>query len=54
MAQLVKAPARRAGDPCSNPGPEENFSLKLTKQDLRAGYSESQIFNKNHSVNFKN
>ena len=23
------APARRAGDPGSNPGPGENFSLKL-------------------------
>ena len=27
--QLVRAPARRAGDPGSNPGPGENFSLKL-------------------------
>ena len=29
MAQLVRAPARRAGDPGSNPGPGENFSLKV-------------------------
>ena len=29
MAQLVRVPARRAGDPGSNPGPGENFSLKL-------------------------
>ena len=29
--QLVRAPARKAGDPGSNPGPGENFSLKLTK-----------------------
>ena len=26
---MVIAPARRAGDPGSNPGPGENFSLKL-------------------------
>ena len=29
MIQLVRAPARRAGDPDSNPGPGENFSLKV-------------------------
>ena len=29
MAKLVRAPAHRAGDPGSNPGPGENFSLKL-------------------------
>ena len=29
MAQLVRAPAHRAGDPSLNPGPGENFSLKL-------------------------
>ena len=28
-AFVVIAPARRAGDPGSNPGPGENFSLKL-------------------------
>ena len=28
---VVIAPARRAGDPGSNPGPGENFSLKLLK-----------------------
>ena len=26
---MVIAPVRRAGDPGSNPGPGENFSLKL-------------------------
>ena len=41
MAQLVRAPARRAGDPGSNPGPDENFSLKLLICDLPDGYSES-------------
>ena len=29
MAELVRAPARRAGDSGSNPGPGENFSPKL-------------------------
>ena len=29
MAQLVRAPARGAGDPGSNPGPDINYSLKL-------------------------
>ena len=33
MAQLVGVPARRAGDPGSNPGPGENFSLKLLIDD---------------------
>ena len=41
MAQLVRAPARRAGDPGSNPGPGDNFSLKLLIYDLSDGYSES-------------
>ena len=26
---MIIAPARRTGDPDSNPGPGENFSLKL-------------------------
>ena len=30
MALLVRAAARRAGDSSSNPGPGENFSLKIT------------------------
>ena len=38
---VVIAPARRAGDPGSNPGPGENFSLKLLICDLPDGYSES-------------
>ena len=37
----VIAPARRAGDPGSIPGPGENFSLKLSICDLSDGYSES-------------
>ena len=32
---------RRGGDPGSNPGPGENFSVNLTTQDLPDGYSES-------------
>ena len=40
MAQLVRAPACKARDPASNPGPGENFSLKLTPEDLSEGYSE--------------
>ena len=39
MAQLV-----RAGDPGSNPGPDENFSFKLLIYNLPDGYSESLIF----------
>ena len=27
---MVRVPAHKAGDPSSNPGPGENFSLKLT------------------------
>ena len=37
------APACIAGDPGSNPGLGENFSLKITKYDLPDGYSENQI-----------
>ena len=33
-----------AGDPGSNPGPDENISLKLLIYDLQDGYSESYIF----------
>ena len=40
-AQLVRAPARKADDPALNPGPGENFSLKLTRKDLPDGCSES-------------
>ena len=29
VAQWVRTPARKAGDPGSNPGPGENFSLKF-------------------------
>ena len=38
---MVIAPARRAGDPGSNPGSEENFSLKLLIYNLSDGHSES-------------
>ena len=38
---VVIAPARRAGDPGSNPGPGENFSRKVSMYDLPDGYSES-------------
>ena len=38
---LVIAPVRRAGDSGSNPGPGDNFSLKLIIYDLPDGYSES-------------
>ena len=41
---VISAPARRTGDPGSNPGSGENFSLKLTSLDLLDGYSENQIF----------
>ena len=41
MAQLVREPALKAGDPGSNPGPGGNFFLKLATQDLSDGYSES-------------
>ena len=44
MAQLVRAPERRAGDPGSNPGPGENFYLKLLIYYLLDGYFERQIF----------
>ena len=37
----VIAPARRAGDSGSNPGPGENFSHKLIIYDLSDGYYES-------------
>ena len=33
----------------SNPGPDKNFSLKLTTQDLSDAYSENQIFIKFYS-----
>ena len=41
VAQLVRAPARKAGYPAWNPGPGENFSLKLTRQYLPEGSSEN-------------
>ena len=43
MAQLVRVPACRAGDPGSNPGPGENFSLNLLIYDLSEGYSKAKI-----------
>ena len=44
VAQLVRAPAREARDPGSNPGPGENFLVKLTTQNLPDVHSENQIF----------
>ena len=41
MAQLVRAPAPRTGDPDLNPDPGENFSPNLLIYDLPDGYSES-------------
>ena len=38
---MVIVPAHIAGDPGSNPGPGENFSLKILIYDLPDGYSES-------------
>ena len=38
---VVIASVRIAGDPGSNPGPGENFSLKLLIYELSDGYSES-------------
>ena len=40
---VVIAPALRAGDPGSIPGPGENFSLKLLIYDLSEGYSKAKI-----------
>ena len=44
MAQLIRVPAYRAGDPGLNPGAGDSFSLKLTTEDLPDGYSENKIF----------
>ena len=44
---MVIAPARRAGDPGSIPGPGGNFSLKLLIYDLSEGYSIAKISSKN-------
>ena len=41
MAQLVRAPAHRAGDQGWNPDSGKNFSLKLLIHDLPDGYPES-------------
>ena len=43
---VIIAPARRAGDPGSNPGPVENVSLKLLIYDLAEGYSKAKISSK--------
>ena len=43
---MVIAPARRAGDPGSIPGPGENFSLKLLIYDLSEGYSKAKSASK--------
>ena len=45
---VVIAPARRAGDPGSNPGPGENFSLKLLciseKLQIEDAYRENMVY----------
>ena len=48
---MAQSEARRVGDPDSNPGPGENFSLTLTTLNLPDGYSENQIFIKNNLIN---
>ena len=40
-------PVRRAGDPCSNPGPDENFfSSIIIIYDLSEIYSKAKISSK--------
>ena len=41
---MVRAPMGRAGDPDSNPGADENFSLKLLIYNLSDSYFERYIF----------
>ena len=43
LGGLVVALVRRAGDPGSNPGLGENFSVKLLIYDLSEGYSKAKI-----------
>ena len=45
---VVIAPACRAGDPGSNPGPGKTFSLKLLIYDLSEGYSKAKISSKHN------
>ena len=49
---VVKAPARRAGGPGSNPGSSENFSLKLLIYDLSDGHSESKFPSNTELITF--
>ena len=46
---VVIAPA---GDPGSNPGPGETFSLKLLMYDLSEGYSKAKISSKLTIITF--
>ena len=39
---VIIAPAHRAGDPSSNPGPGENFSLKLLKEYVK--FDHNNVF----------
>ena len=41
---MVIAPARIAGDPGSNPGPGENFSLKLLISTCQMVILKNQIY----------
>ena len=40
---VIIAPARRTGDPGSNPGPGENFSLKLLISICQMGILKAKI-----------
>ena len=48
---VVIAPARGAGDPCSNPGPGENSSLKLLIFKLTSKYKPIVYALKNYNLN---
>ena len=52
MAQLVREPARRAGDPGSNPGPGENFSLKLLISIYQMVILKAKIFTTNTNMKY--
>ena len=40
-SSVIRAPARKAGDPGSSPGPRYNFSLSILKQANRWPLSEN-------------
>ena len=49
VAQLVGAPAHKAGDQGSNPGTGKNLSIKLTTKELPEGYSKRPNIHQNPS-----